>query len=67
MLFHARLNTVSAGLIFPLFSGVTLTALWCNYSFVWLSGGVGLSALQQLIQDRWQERAGWFVVQPFAH
>jgi membrane protease YdiL (CAAX protease family) len=42
MLFHATLNTVSAGLIFPLFSGATLVTLWWIYSFVWLCAGFGL-------------------------
>ena len=42
MLFHAALNTVSAGLIFPLFTGETLFVLWWIYSLVWLCAGVGL-------------------------
>jgi CAAX protease family protein len=43
MLFHATINTVGAGLIFPLFSGAALVALWWIYGFVWLC--IGLSAL----------------------
>jgi membrane protease YdiL (CAAX protease family) len=45
MLFHAALNTVGAGLIFPLFSGATLVTLWWIYSFVWLFSGLGLLSL----------------------
>ncbi len=41
MLFHATLNTVGAGLIFPLFSGATLVALWWIYGFLWLLAGLG--------------------------
>ncbi len=40
MLFHATVNTVGAGLIFPLFSGGTLILLWWIYSFLWLGAGV---------------------------
>ncbi len=42
MLFHASVNAVGAGLIFPLFSGVTLVALWWTYGFIWLWVGLGL-------------------------
>ncbi len=41
MLLHATINTVSAGLIFPLFSDRTLVALWWIYSFIWLCAGLG--------------------------
>jgi len=41
MLFHATINTVGAGLIFPLFSGAALLALWWIYGFVWLCMGLG--------------------------
>ena len=43
MLFHATINSVGAGLIFPLFSGPALVILWWAYSLVWLA--VGLVAL----------------------
>ena len=43
MLFHATINTVGAGLLFPLFSGPTLILLWYVYAVLWL--GVGLTAL----------------------
>jgi membrane protease YdiL (CAAX protease family) len=43
MLFHATINTIGAGLIFPLFSGETLIILWWVYSLVWI--GVGFAAL----------------------
>jgi membrane protease YdiL (CAAX protease family) len=41
MLFHATINTVGAGLMFPLFSGAALVALWWIYGFVWLCIGLG--------------------------
>jgi membrane protease YdiL (CAAX protease family) len=41
MLFHATINSVGAGLIFPLFSGAALVALWWIYGFVWLCFGLG--------------------------
>jgi membrane protease YdiL (CAAX protease family) len=43
MLCHATVNTVGAGLLFPLFSGTSLVLLWWIYGFIWL--GVGLGAL----------------------
>lgn len=43
MLFHATVNTVGAGLIFPLFSGDPLVLLWWIYGLLWL--GAGLAAL----------------------
>ena len=42
MLFHATINSVGAGLIFPLFSGPILLTLWWIYGFVWLGVGFGL-------------------------
>jgi membrane protease YdiL (CAAX protease family) len=39
MLFHATINSVGAGLIFPLFSGSALITLWWIYGFVWLIAG----------------------------
>lgn len=41
MLFHATVNTVGAGLIFPLFSGGMLVLLWWIYGMVWLGAGLG--------------------------
>jgi membrane protease YdiL (CAAX protease family) len=41
MLFHATVNTVGAGLIFPLFSGASLLLLWWVYGLVWLCTGLG--------------------------
>jgi len=43
MLLHATINTVGAGLIFPLFSDAALVALWWIYGSVWLC--IGLSTL----------------------
>jgi CAAX protease family protein len=42
MLLHATLNTVSAGLIFPVFSGAALVALWWIYTFLWLCAGLAV-------------------------
>jgi membrane protease YdiL (CAAX protease family) len=41
MLFHATVNTVGAGLVFPLFSGASLVLLWWVYGLVWLCTGLG--------------------------
>lgn len=46
MLFHAALNTVSSSLLFPLFSGTPLVALWWIYGFIWLCVGFALLRLQ---------------------
>jgi membrane protease YdiL (CAAX protease family) len=37
MLFHTTVNTVGAGLLFPLFSGKNLTMLWYVYSLIWIA------------------------------
>ena len=42
MLFHATVNTVGAGLIFPLFTGTALLVLWWTYAGLWLCTGVML-------------------------
>ena len=42
MLFHATVNTIGAGLIFPLFSGVSLLVLWWMNAFLWLGLGFAL-------------------------
>ena len=41
MLLHATVNTVGAGLMFPLFSGAALVLLWWIYGFIWLCAGLG--------------------------
>ncbi|MGZ4983472.1 MAG: CPBP family intramembrane glutamic endopeptidase [Chthoniobacterales bacterium] len=51
MLFHATINTVGAGLIFPLFSDSALVLLWWIYGIIWLCAGCGallLSARRKL-------------------
>ena len=40
MLFHATVNSVGAGLIFPLFTGEALLALWYIYGAIWLCLGL---------------------------
>ena len=40
MLFHATVNTIGAGLIFPLSSGAALMILWYIYSVIWLCVGL---------------------------
>ena len=42
MLFHATVNTVGAGLFFPLFTGAALTLFWWIYALLWLGAGLGL-------------------------
>ena len=42
MLFHATLNTVGAGLIFPLVPSAVLVLLWWIYGMVWLCIGLGV-------------------------
>ena len=39
MLFHAAVNTVGAGLIFPLFKGPAFVPFWYVYALLWLVGG----------------------------
>jgi membrane protease YdiL (CAAX protease family) len=39
MLFHATVNTVGAGLIFPLFKGPAFVAFWYVYATLWLITG----------------------------
>ena len=43
MLFHSTINTVGAGLLFPLFTGTALIILWWVYSVIWF--GLGLLVL----------------------
>src|SRR2546430_5501260 len=40
MLMHATVNSVGAGLMFPLFSGSALVLLWWIYGFIWLCAGL---------------------------
>jgi hypothetical protein len=40
MLFHATVNTVGAGLIFPLFKGPLFVPFWYVYAMLWLAVGV---------------------------
>ena len=40
MLFHATVNTIGAGLIFPLFFGEPLIILWYIYGLIWLCLGL---------------------------
>jgi membrane protease YdiL (CAAX protease family) len=40
MLLHATVNTLSAGLMLPLFHGNAVIALWWTYAIVWLLAGV---------------------------
>ncbi|PYJ39613.1 MAG: hypothetical protein DME84_01085 [Verrucomicrobia bacterium] len=42
MLFHATINTVGAGLIFPLFPSGVLVLLWWIYGVAWLCIGLGV-------------------------
>jgi hypothetical protein len=40
MLFHATVNTVGAGLIFPLFKGPSFVPFWYLYALLWLALGL---------------------------
>jgi membrane protease YdiL (CAAX protease family) len=44
MLFHATVNTVGAGLVFPLFKGSTFVAFWYVYAALWLVSGFAVAA-----------------------
>jgi len=44
MLFHATVNTVGAGLVFPLFKGSTFVSFWYIYASLWLVAGFAVSA-----------------------
>ncbi len=41
MLTHATVNSVGAGLMFPLFSGSARLLLWWIYGSIWLCAGLG--------------------------
>lgn len=40
MLFHATVNTVGAGLVFPLYQGANLILFWYVHGFLWLAVGI---------------------------
>ena len=42
MLFHATVNTVGAGLIFPLMKGPLFVSFWYVYAILWLALGVAV-------------------------
>jgi membrane protease YdiL (CAAX protease family) len=44
MLFHATVNTVGAGLVFPLFKGPAFVIFWYVYAALWLVAGFAVSA-----------------------
>src|SRR4029077_8041655 len=52
MLFHATVNTVGAGLIFPLFSGAVLLALWYIYGVIWFCAGLAAICSRSPTSDR---------------
>jgi membrane protease YdiL (CAAX protease family) len=43
MLFHATVNTVGAGLVFPLYKGPAFVAFWYVYAALWLLVGCAVS------------------------
>jgi membrane protease YdiL (CAAX protease family) len=43
MLFHAMVNTVGAGLVFPLFKGSAFVSFWYVYAALWLVAGFAVS------------------------
>jgi hypothetical protein len=44
MLFHATVNTVGAGLVFPLYKGSAFIAFWYVYAALWLLVGCAVSS-----------------------
>lgn len=44
MLLHASVNTVGAGLIFPILKGPAFVQFWYVYSLLWLTAGIAVSA-----------------------
>jgi len=42
MLFHATVNTIGAGLVFPLFQGSALITLWWVYAVIWAVIAIGV-------------------------
>lgn len=44
MLFHATVNTVGAGLIFPLFKATSFPLFWSIYAVLWLAVAIVISA-----------------------
>jgi uncharacterized protein len=40
MLFHATVNTVGAGLVFPLMKGPAFVSFWYVYALLWLAAGL---------------------------
>lgn len=43
MLFHATVNTVGAGLVFPPFKGAAFVAFWYIYALLWLAAAIVLA------------------------
>jgi membrane protease YdiL (CAAX protease family) len=43
MLFHATVNTVGAGLVFPLMKGPAFVPFWYVYAVLWLAAGLALT------------------------
>jgi membrane protease YdiL (CAAX protease family) len=46
MLFHATVNTVGAGLVFPLMKGSAFVSFWYVYALLWLAVGVATTAFR---------------------
>ncbi len=44
MLFHAMVNTVGSGLVFPLMKGPGFVTFWYVYALLWLAAGIAVSA-----------------------
>lgn len=43
MLFHATVNTVGAGLVFPLMKGAAFVPFWYVYALLWLIAGIAVA------------------------
>lgn len=58
MLFHATVNSVGAGLIFPLFIDRALLALWYIYGAIWLCLGLATLLLEGKQLKRAKDKEG---------
>jgi membrane protease YdiL (CAAX protease family) len=51
MLFHATVNTVGAGLVFPLMKGPAFVSFWYAYATLWLAAGL-IVILSSVVEAR---------------
>jgi hypothetical protein len=51
-LFHATVNTVGAGLVFPMFKGADVIRLWWIYAVLWALVAAGFAVFSQHMKPR---------------